>query len=217
VHKPQQTLNPTRLSKSRQATPLLKPSQPQPRTLIDPNPAISHHHFTAEVVHQRPSQLKREHLVTSVLHGAQWKAQGAIAFIGAHGWEKELALVAEHVAAVLGRHVDAYDTYSAITYDSLLDSARIATAVRIQTAPTIHPRVRVHDGIPDFSNEERTLIFACLGKGRWEWLRTLKPALFDRATLIGEHEDIRALAKAKKFRLRYLSRWQSMVAVVCEC
>lgn len=138
---------------------------------------------------------------------------GRILFLGAIGWVPELAIAGEYVARKLDRYVEAYDDYSRAT-DSILDGPRARSApTHIQTPPTIHGRVQVHDGWPDLSLDTRPLLFCCLAADNESLLAWLPRRLFNDATLIGSHDTLAALAKARKLRYMPIVQWQDWFAV----
>ena len=138
---------------------------------------------------------------------------GRVLFLGGIGGVNELAIAGEYLAQRYDRHVDAYDDYGHAR-KSILDGPRAtAAATHFETPPTIHRRVRMHDGWPDLSDESRNLLFCCLAAGELEPLLTLPRRLFDGASLLGRHEHLAVLAKACRFRVMPIAQWEDWFVV----
>ena len=138
--------------------------------------------------------------------------QGRILFLGAIGWVDELKIAGEYVAQKLDRYVEAYDNYS-LAPSSILDGPRApAPATHFETPPTIHGRVRMHDGWPDLAGDGGPLLFCCLAAGIKPLLE-LPQRLFDGAALIGNYENLQALSQACKVRVLPIAHWEDWFVV----
>ena len=120
----------------------------------------------------------------------------------------------EHCGAYINRQVQAYDDFRELT-DSVLGSRSDPRKHR-QTAPTIHGRVTINRHWPDFSGESRRMLFCALGRDITEPLETLRTELLEETMLVGRHEVLRALAKARKLKYLVIAHWQDWIAVRAE-
>lgn len=145
------------------------------------------------------------------MRATELKAQGAIAFLGVPGWIEDLGVAAENVATVINRYVDAYDSFADLHHSILGD--RAGPVPHKITPPTVHGRVRLHDGWPDWSEENRRLLFCCLARDYWEPLTQIRRDLLEETTLVGRHSVLRDLAKELKLKYLVIGSFEDMVAV----
>ncbi len=154
-----------------------------------------------------PSLNKRTQLISKALRTSGWKARGAIFFLGIIGWNDELWLAGEHVARVIDRYVDAYDDLEHVTESTL------GNVTHLRTPPSIHPRIRIHQGWPDLTDEVHSLVFVCIKPGCVGPLLSSPQKLFRGTMLVGTHEDLRTLAKVQKLKYTIVARQALTVAV----
>lgn len=199
------------LRAKRHPLPILEPVT-QAKSSRTPQP-LNWQQFTLNTAVRRTREVsRRKQLVTSGLMAIP-PGQGRVLFLGAIGWVAELAIAGEYVAQKLDRYVEAYDNYSKAT-GSILDGPRArAGATHFETPPTIHGRVRMHDGWPELGQDAGPLLFCCLAADNIEPLLELPRKRFNRAALIGKHDSLQALSKACKFGVLPIAQWEDWFLV----
>lgn len=214
--KPSQPIQSSLIRKSRRPTPLgiakETPEKPLPLK-INPQKLQKHNaqSFTLEAAFSAHAVRSRLQLIDTAMRATKLKADGAIVFLGVPGFIEDLGVAAENVAGQMNRYVDAYDSFADLHKSILGD--RIALSPHKLTPPTVHGRVRLHDGWPDFKDEKRQMLFCCLARGKWKPLVTLRRELLQDTTLVGDHKVLRALAKFRKLKYMVIANFDEWVAV----
>jgi len=177
------------------------------------NQPLNWQQLTLQSCAKRSKQVsKRPQLITTALM-AMRPGRGRILFLGAIGWVKELKIAGEYAASKLDRYVEAFDDYSNATSGSILDGPRAKSAKHIQTPPTIHGRVLLHDGWPDLSQDSMTIMLCCLAADNIEPLMSMRSELLNKAVLIGRHENLLSLSRGAGIRMLPFVQWTDWFAV----
>ena len=134
--------------------------------------------------------------------------------LGVPGFTEELGIVGEHCAEYINRVVHAWDDFADLT-DSVLGTRSDPRKHRL-VPPTVHGRVFIHRGWPDFSNESRTILFCALARDNFEPLLTVRRELLDKTTIVGRQKILQALAKKLKLKYLTIAHFEDWVAVRSE-